>query len=70
MKDDWEGPWPGEPAFIFPEALRLVALKEAEAYIHDGCPFCEKAIRAARRAPKRRVLVNAKTGDVLGVFYP
>ncbi len=59
-----------EMPFVCPEALRLVTLKEAEAFVQDGCPYCEKAIRAARRAPKRRVLVNVETRDVLGVFYP
>lgn len=69
MSTDWvEGPWPAP--FVFPEALRLVTQKEAEAYVHDGCKYCERAIRAARKAPTRRVLVNVKTKDVLGVFYP
>ena len=64
----WDGPWPGTPAFIFPEALRVVPLAEAEEYVHDGCPYCASLIRRARRWKSVEIVVNMKTRDVVAVI--
>jgi hypothetical protein len=54
--------------FIFPEALMVGSLEEAEPWVHGGCPSCEHLIRIARKHPTWQVVWNTKTQDVVALI--
>ena len=44
----------------------FVKHNEAKKYAHDGCPYCEKQLKYAKKH-KLRVIINKYTMDIIGV---
>ena len=48
------------------DQVGFVEVKDAEKWIHDGCPYCQKKYDFAKKH-ELRVIGNKYTQDIIGV---